>query len=116
MWREIYIANCSKNYRLGRKYSNFLYINNISIKLIRIESLHKAGFIHRDIKPNNFVMGLPGSSNHDTVYMIDFGLSKAYRDSKTHIHYPKGPPSKSLTGTARYASINSHHGMSKSND
>ena len=40
----------------------------------RIEHLHNAGFVHRDVKPDNFVMGLGSLEN--TVYMIDFGLSR----------------------------------------
>jgi serine/threonine protein kinase len=60
----------------------------ISIKLIRIESIHKAGFVHRDIKPNNFVMGLPCSEQQDQIFLIDFGLSKQYKDKKSGYHYP----------------------------
>jgi len=50
--------------------------------------MHNAGFIHRDIKPNNFVMGLPGTPNHNSIYLLDFGLSKAYRDPKKGTHFP----------------------------
>ena len=51
------------------------------------------------------VMGLARASN--IVYLIDYGLSKKYRDNKTqqHILYKE---SKKLIGTARYSSINSH--------
>lgn len=65
--------------------------------LTRIEFLHNNNYIHRDIKPDNFVMGLQNKKN--VVFMIDFGLSKRYmeKDGK-HIPYKEG---KSLTGTAR---------------
>jgi serine/threonine protein kinase len=44
------------------------------------------------------------------VYLIDFGLGKKYRDSKTHQHIPY-KEQKNLTGTARYASVNAHLGI-----
>lgn len=79
--------------------------------LQRIEWLHSKDYIHRDIKPENFLMGLNKKSH--VVYLIDFGLSKKYRDSKTHQHIPY-KENKNLTGTARYASINAHLGIEES--
>ena len=79
--------------------------------LARIDSLHKKNFIHRDIKPENFLMGL-GRESH-TVYVIDFGLSKKFKDAKTHQHIPY-KENKNLTGTARYASLNAHLGIEQS--
>eukprot|EP00042_Codosiga_hollandica_P023586 m.94427 g.94427 ORF g.94427 m.94427 type:complete len:385 (+) comp51247_c0_seq1:257-1411(+) len=77
----------------------------------RIEYMHSKNFIHRDIKPDNFMMGLARRGNQ--VYIIDYGLAKKYRDPKTHQHIPYRE-NKSLTGTARYASINTHLGIEQS--
>jgi serine/threonine protein kinase len=78
--------------------------------LQRIEFVHSRHFLHRDIKPDNFLIGI-GKKQH-YVYIIDFGLAKRFRDPKTgeHIPYRDG---KNLTGTARYASVNTHLGIGK---
>jgi serine/threonine protein kinase len=55
-------------------------------QISRIEYVHSKSFIHRDIKPDNFLMGLGKRANQ--VYIIDFGLAKKYRDPKTHLHIP----------------------------
>lgn len=52
----------------------------------RLEYVHSMSLIHRDIKPDNFVMGLGPRASQ--VYILDFGLSKKYRDPRTHIHIP----------------------------
>ncbi|KAF6733740.1 Casein kinase I isoform epsilon [Oryzias melastigma] len=78
---------------------------------IRIEYIHSKNFIHRDVKPDNFLMGLGKKGN--LVYIIDFGLAKKYRDARTHQHIPYRE-NKNLTGTARYASINTHLGIEQS--
>ncbi|KAK7866943.1 hypothetical protein R5R35_014719 [Gryllus longicercus] len=77
----------------------------------RIEYVHCKSFIHRDIKPDNFLMGIGRHCNK--LFLIDFGLAKKYRDTRTraHIAYRED---KNLTGTARYASINAHLGIEQS--
>ena len=78
--------------------------------LKRIKTLHENNFIHRDIKPENFTIGLKKMNN--TIYMIDYGLTRKFCDSrKNHIPYKEG---KNLTGTALYASIYTHKGIEQS--
>ena len=68
----------------------------------RIEYVHNKNFIHRDIKPDNFLMGIGRHCNK--LFLIDFGLAKKYRDNRTRQHIPYRED-KNLTGTARYAII-----------
>ncbi|XP_062200333.1 casein kinase 1-like [Phragmites australis] len=77
----------------------------------RVEYMHSKGFIHRDIKPDNFLMGLSRKANQ--VYIIDYGLAKKYKDLQTNKHIPYRE-NKNLTGTARYASVNTHLGIEQS--
>ena len=86
--------------------SNF--VSHIFKQISRIEYIHSRNFIHRDIKPDNFLMGIGKRGNQ--VNVIDFGLAKKFRDPKTHLHIPYRE-NKNLTGTARYTSINTHLGV-----
>ncbi|CAJ1453643.1 unnamed protein product [Effrenium voratum] len=87
--------------KCGRRFS-FKTLLMLAVQMLdRLEHLHSKEYIHRDIKPENFLIGL--GEQHNVIHLIDFGLSKKRRDAQRK-------ESKSLTGTARYASVRAHHG------
>ena len=76
----------------------------------RLKDLHEKGIIHRDMKPENLVIGR--KRKETTIYLIDFGLSKKYINND-HVHIPM-KTDRSAIGTVKYISMNTHQGIEQS--
>ncbi|ORZ00152.1 kinase-like domain-containing protein [Syncephalastrum racemosum] len=78
-----------------------------------LQGIHGKGWLYRDVKPDNFLIGRPRTPGEKQLYLIDFGMAKPYIDPKTgkHIIYRERG---CLSGTARYMSINTHQGKEQS--
>lgn len=86
-------------------------LENIHLKYVNMLS---RSILHRDIKPENILTGRDNDSN---LYLVDFGISKFYRDKKGRHMYNKMRfyisnfcDKKPFLGTSRYASLNAHKG------
>lgn len=80
----------------------------------RIQYMHSKNYLHRDIKPNNFLLGKYNRNfNSNLIYIVDFGLSKEFKDPITKEHYPY-KENRRFVGTPRYASVNTHIGIKQS--
>ncbi|KAK3933962.1 kinase-like domain-containing protein [Diplogelasinospora grovesii] len=87
--------------RCNRRFT----IKTVLMLVIKM-TIHEKNLVHRDIKPDNFLVGRSETTAANDVYIIDFGMVKEYRNSKKQ-HIPTCER-RSLSGTARYMSINTH--------
>jgi len=79
-----------------------------------LENFHSKGFVHGDIKPENFLLGPPGTPTEKKLYLVDLGLATRWRDPicSAHVDYDQRPDI--FRGTVRYAAVHAHLGRTAS--
>jgi serine/threonine protein kinase len=90
------------------------YVACIAVEAIAIlQCLHQKGWVHGDVKPENFLLGQPGTPRATRLYLVDFGLAQRWREGKgAHVKYDQKPDD--FRGTIRYASVHAHLGRTPS--
>ena len=102
-------------FEIFKEYNNIFSIQDIcliSIQLLeRLEWIHSKTLIHRDLKPQNFLLGRENKNN--IIYLTEFGLCTKYCSSKTGKHIIPGFRG-TFTGTLKYSSANAQRGSQQS--
>lgn len=87
----------------------------IAIEAISIlEKMHSRGYVHGDVKPENFLLGPPGTNEEKKLFLVDLGLATKWRDSSTGLHVEYDQRPDVFRGTVRYASVHAHLGRTGS--
>ncbi|KAA8540363.1 hypothetical protein F0562_024718 [Nyssa sinensis] len=87
----------------------------IAIEAISIlEKMHSRGYVHGDVKPENFLLGLPGTPDEKKLFLVDLGLATRWRDGSTGLHVDYDQRPDVFRGTVRYASVHAHLGRTGS--
>ncbi|KAK4760766.1 hypothetical protein SAY87_005659 [Trapa incisa] len=87
----------------------------IAIEAISIlEKVHSRGYIHGDVKPENFLLGPPGTLDEKKLFLVDLGLATRWRESSTGLHVDYDQKPDVFRGTVRYASVHAHLGRTGS--
>ncbi|XP_059457850.1 casein kinase 1-like protein HD16 [Corylus avellana] len=87
----------------------------IAIEAISIlEKIHSQGYVHGDVKPENFLLGTPGTTDEKKLFLVDLGLATRWRDNTTGLHVDYDQRPDVFRGTVRYASVHAHLGRTGS--
>nr|XP_040246029.1 casein kinase 1-like protein HD16 [Aegilops tauschii subsp. strangulata] len=100
---------------LEQKKMPFQMVARIAVDAISIfQKIHSKGFVHGDVKPENFLLGQPGSAQENKRFLINFGLASNWKrgSSSKHVQYDQRPDI--FRGTIRYASVHAHLGRTAS--
>ncbi|OMJ92089.1 hypothetical protein SteCoe_5184 [Stentor coeruleus] len=100
-----------------KKYNSIFSLDCVTLiglQIIkRLQNIHDMNYLHRDIKPSNIMIGRKKKGKDSTLYLIDFGLSKKYKDPVTKQHSLYGE-NRQIIGNLKFSSLNTHLGIEQS--
>ncbi|KAK8630340.1 hypothetical protein V6N13_079138 [Hibiscus sabdariffa] len=79
-----------------------------------LEKMHSKGYVHGDVKPENFLLGQPSTPQEKKLFLVDLGLATKWRDSSSGLHVDYDQRPDMFRGTVRYASVHAHLGRTAS--
>ncbi|VDL74060.1 unnamed protein product [Nippostrongylus brasiliensis] len=98
---------------MGRPFSERTILRVAITTLYALKQVHECGFVHRDVKPGNFLVGLYGRDRR-MIYLVDFGMARSFiakdEDNQLAIRAPR-QGRQLFRGTPRYCSMNTHYRM-----
>ncbi|GAX84656.1 hypothetical protein CEUSTIGMA_g12077.t1 [Chlamydomonas eustigma] len=93
---------------LSETYAACVAVESLAI----LQALHNKGYVHGDVKPENFLLGSAGSGKEKKLFLVDLGLATKWKERGTHVRYDQRPDD--FRGTVRYASVHAHLGRTTS--
>nr|KJB82081.1 hypothetical protein B456_013G175600 [Gossypium raimondii] len=79
-----------------------------------LEKMHSKGYVHGDVKPENFLLGQPSTPQEKKLFLLDRGLATKWKDSRSGLHVDYDQRPDMFRGTVRYASVHAHLGSTVS--
>lgn len=100
----------NKTHTMSAEMVSCIAIEAVSI----LEKMHSRGYVHGDVKPENFLLGPPGTHEEKKLFLVDLGLATRWRDNSTGLHVDYDQRPDVFRGTVRYASVHAHLGRTGS--
>ncbi|XP_057436616.1 casein kinase 1-like protein HD16 [Lotus japonicus] len=100
----------NSNQAMSAEMVSCIAVESLSI----LEKMHSRGYVHGDVKPENFLLGQPNTPQEKKLFLVDLGLATKWRDTSSgqHVEYDQRPDM--FRGTVRYASVHAHLGRTAS--
>ncbi|KAL2323855.1 hypothetical protein Fmac_022913 [Flemingia macrophylla] len=100
----------TSNQTMSAEMVSCIAVESLSI----LEKMHSKGYVHGDVKPENFLLGQPATAQEKKLFLVDLGLATKWRDTSSGLHVEYDQRPDMFRGTVRYASVHAHLGRTAS--